>query len=377
MAISTTVLNCFQDSVQTKLGSDTPIFLGLNMQAITNSAGWTTFLAQLDLAISHGINLVSVYLPDTTVSSLQTLNTQLGSRNVRIILRFYFTADSTLSDSWLATQQAAITALVQNVGIYLPNKVIGYQVEALDGGEWFLLSADTNPSLSTVNAARVSYVQTQLASTIKTATNRSALVLFNAGYLYDLAYLNGSTHANFSTILTCPDIDAIVAPYDYAYARTVGSPFLPQGPMDAPLLHNKMWITEDDTRTSLAAPGTSYLYSTSQAQDVAFMNRNVTAAINHRTGLYVFDLDNDGWYNASYLWDAIVSARNAASPAQFSTLALLNDITLANSADGTPAYGVVPLAVSNLGSGVYYGIQSDINAGLLNTSNFSIVTSLY
>lgn len=358
-------------------GTTTPIFLGVNPQAIVVDADWNTLLASIDLAAEHGVTLIDLMLTNRTPTFLSLLNTKLGARNVKLLIRFDLdTADSTLSESWLSTQKANINTLVGNVNMFLPNRVIGYRPVAMTGGEWFLRNPDdgvTAPPKSL--AIRVASVQAQLAQTIKIATHGTALVGFNAGYLFTLSYINGDAHAQFQTVLDCPDIDFIVAPYDYIYSRQVNQPFLPQGPMDSPNLHGKVWITEDDTRTSIAAAD-AYKFSTGTADDVSLMTRNVTGAINHNTGLYVFDLFNKGWFNTEAIWNAIDAAKASAVHTNPTTLVLLNDITLAAQPQGTIPYGQIPLAIFNTGGAVRYAIQSDVDAGLVRLSDYTTIVNL-
>lgn len=349
------------------LGSSTPIFIGLNSQAISVDADWTVFLSQLDLALARGINIVDITLANRTPSFITTLNSKLGARQVKILLRFDLdAADPTLSDSWLNTQKANVVQLILDVNQRMPGRVIGYRPTALDGGEWFLVSGST-PTL----AARVAAVQIALAAQIKATAGSTMLVGFNMGYLYALAYLSGSTHINFNTVLASPNIDYIVGPYDYGYARPVNAPFLPQGPMEAAALHGKLYIVEDDTRTSLA-DSDPWKYSTGTADDVSLVTRNIHSAIQHKSGLYLFDLQNKGWFNSSAIWDAVVTAK-AYTPTYSSTIVMIDDTTLPNQ---TPPYGSVPLSVFNQGSNVVYGIKSDVNSGLLDLSLYSSIVNL-
>lgn len=346
----------------------TPIFLGLNQQAIVDEAGWTTFLAELDMAIAHGVNLVDVMLASRNTTNLTNLHNRLGARNVRLLVRYDLeAADATLSDAWLARQRTNVQQLVADVNTFMPGRVIGYRPVALTDGEWFLRPVDPN-----ITAARVAFVQTELAKAIKAITGKSMLVGFNAGYLYALAYLQGSTHLNLSTVLSSPDIDFIVAPYDYQYSRLLSSPFLPPGPIESTLLHDKLWITEDDTRTSLA-DADAFKFSTNTADDVFLMTRNVTSAIQHRSGLYVFDLPNKGWFLSTPIWNAIDAAKAAATQQTFTTLALLDDTILGGQ---SIPFGVTQSNVLNAGSSVTYGLQSDVNSGRLRLSDFSSIINL-
>lgn len=346
----------------------TPIFMGLNQQAFVDEPGWTTFLAEMDLARSHGVTLFDIMLASRSAVNLANVHSRLGSRKVKLLIRFDIeAADATLSDAWLARQVTNVQQMVTDVNANMPGRVIGYRPVSLTDGEWFLRPVDP-----AITAARVAYVQCTLAAAIKSSAGRNMLVGFNAGYLFALAYLQGSTHLAFQTVLNSPDIDYIVGPSDYQYSRLLNAPFLPQGPIQSATAHGKLWITEDDTRTSLAASD-AFKFSTNSADDVALMTRNVTAAIKHGSGLYVFDLPNGGWFQSEAIWAAIDAAKAATHPATFTNLVLIDDTTLGSQ---TIAFGVTQLAVNNQGSNVHYGLVSDVNSGLINLSNFTSVVIL-
>lgn len=369
-----TSLGCSHNpSPLTAFGSDTPIFIGLNQQAIQVEADWVPFLAQLDLAIAHNIDLVSVALINQgSVFGMQELNSRLGSRKVRLLVRFDLdTADSTLSDTWLNAQKTLVATVIGRANTYLPGRVIGYHPMALLSGECFqddFVTADY--------ANRVALMQTELAATIKETAGHATLVGFNMGYLYSLAHHNGGGHQQFETVLSSPNIDFIVAPYDYYYSRQLFQPFLPLGPMDSARLHNKIWITEDDTRTHVADSDPGIKYSTSQADDIAFVTRNVTGAVRHNSGLYLFDLFGKGWFNDNALWDAAIAAQAAARVVRNRTLVLIKDQLLATQPNGTVAFEEFSQAVSDAGEHVEYGIQSDVDNGFLKLSDYDTIIRL-
>ena len=72
------------------------------------------------------------------------------------------------------------------------------------------------------------------------------------------------------------------------------------GPFDAPRAHRKLWIVEDDTRTSFVQPGdrgfTGGAQCNTTACDRQMAKRNMLTAALHGSGKYHFDLVLDGWY---------------------------------------------------------------------------------
>merc|ERR1712216_1059220 len=115
------------------------------------------------------------------------------------------------------------------------------------------------------------------------------LVITFYGYLTELgANLAGSGHLALSQMLRDPNIDAIVSPYKYDQMyRQPSGPMIPMGPFDSPRLFGKLWISEDDTRTSLAfssVGGPKSCYT--RACDHQMMRRNLLTSVLHGSGLY-------------------------------------------------------------------------------------------
>ena len=64
--------------------------------------------------------------------------------------------------------------------------------------------------------------------------------------------LAGGGHLAITEVLNSPDVDAIMSPYQYeTLVRQPAGTLLPHGVFDSPWLHKKLYIVEDDTRTSL------------------------------------------------------------------------------------------------------------------------------
>ena len=92
------------------------------------------------------------------------------------------------------------------------------------------------------------------------------------------------------------------------------------GTFDCGIVHKKLWISEDDSRTSFAKPS-SFTSCTNSTCDVNLLRRNLITTALHGAGIYQFDLSVAGWFgragggqNASTtaaIWDAIASGRKA------------------------------------------------------------------
>ena len=71
-------------------------------------------------------------------------------------------------------------------------------------------------------------------------------------------------------------MDAVASPYLYiAAARDPRGLLVPHGPMAAARSAGKMWILEDDTRTSLTPPGTALRFCNDSRDDANVLRRNM------------------------------------------------------------------------------------------------------
>ena len=93
------------------------------------------------------------------------------------------------------------------------------------------------------------------------------------------------------------------------------------GTFDCGVVHKKLWISEDDSRTSFAKPSI-FTSCTNSSCDQNLLRRNLITTALHGAGIYQFDLTIAGWFgrpgggqNASStagMWSAITAGRNAA-----------------------------------------------------------------
>jgi hypothetical protein len=93
------------------------------------------------------------------------------------------------------------------------------------------------------------------------------------------------------------------------------------GTFDCGVVHKKLWISEDDSRTSFAKPSI-FTSCTNATCDANLLRRNLITTALHGAGIYQFDLTVAGWFgrpgggqNASStaaIWNAIASGRKAA-----------------------------------------------------------------
>jgi hypothetical protein len=84
---------------------------------------------------------------------------------------------------------------------------------------------------------------------------------------------------------------------EYAPApRKPAGRFTSHGPVDSATLHQKMWVSEDDSRTILAPKGSWDQQVNTTAGTVNLLRRNMYSSMLHRQAVYLLDLDSTGWW---------------------------------------------------------------------------------
>ncbi|UCH33591.1 MAG: beta-galactosidase, partial [Armatimonadota bacterium] len=135
------------------------------------------------------------------------------------------------------------------------------------------------------------------ARLIKRETDGRKLSVFFYGYTFELPG-SFSGHYRLQRILACPEVDALVAPYSY-HERLAGGAGNFMSPVDTVTAHGKLWLNEDDTRTSVLdvtqvpADFTSSSVN-ARARDLEettnILERNFAALLEHRAGTWWMDL---------------------------------------------------------------------------------------
>eukprot|EP00947_MAST-08B_sp_MAST-8B-sp1_P001412 g1412.t1 len=184
-----------------------------------------------------------------------------------------------------------------------------------------VFASSSSASFNLFLSQRVQRTISAAAAAAKAAMDGKGIVMAFYGYLNELgdARVAGSGHLGLGDLLKDDAIDGIVSPYKYdmRYRQPVGA-LATMGPMDAPPRRGKMWISEDDTRTSFVAPNVYTSCATTEC-DHQIMRRNLWQSLVHGAGLYQFDLILRGWFgdparrnDTTSLWSAIRDARLTA-----------------------------------------------------------------
>lgn len=145
---------------------------------------------------------------------------------------------------------------------------------------------------------------TDLAGVVKEATGGAALVSACYGYTWEFGH-PWSGHLALRRVLECPDIDILTGPISYAERQPGSSGAMPT-PVDSVLLHGKLWMVEDDTKTHLARGSSAAdpynpRMENRQATE-AVHRRTIGAALAHQHGIAWMDLWGEGWLDSDEIW---------------------------------------------------------------------------
>ena len=148
------------------------------------------------------------------------------------------------------------------------------------------------------------------ARLIKEETGGRKLTQFFFGYTFDLpGSING--HLDVERLVRCPDVDLLVSPITYGDRMTGGAGGF-MSAVDSITAHGKLWINEDDMRTSVM-DRTSITEANGQIAEInrpakdleettSLLERNLASLLMHRAGTWWMDLTAAGAFNDARLW---------------------------------------------------------------------------
>jgi len=152
----------------------------------------------------------------------------------------------------------------------------------------------------------------QFARIIKEETMGRKLVVFFYGYTFELSALLGgpavSGHLALHRLLQCKDVDILCAPISYADREAGGAGGF-MAPVDSVLLHGKLWLNEDDTRTYLSKPEDNYGRADTLAHTLAVHQRNFAHIATRAAACWWMDLMGAGWLDCPEIWQNIAKLR--------------------------------------------------------------------
>jgi len=150
-----------------------------------------------------------------------------------------------------------------------------------------------------------------LARVVKETTKGAALVACNYGYTFEFAHPY-SGHLSLARLLKCPDVDIVCGPPSYRTRLPGGAAPFP-GPIDAVPLAGKLYISEEDFKTTLCKPNEPDEFNPkfeSPAALEAAQLRGIGMALAHTNGVSWVDTWGNGWLNSPSVWQRAGEARS-------------------------------------------------------------------
>ena len=180
-----------------------------------------------------------------------------------------------------------------------------YQPEGAEGDKFVRSSrkqrryVDYHLFLSDATVNRIG----DLAYTVKEASEGWFLVGTSYGYTFEWSH-PASGHLSLGKLLRTPEIDFIAGPPSYRNREPGGSAPFP-GPIDSFALNGKLYISEEDFKTSLSGgrepDDFNPMIKTPQALESVHW-RGAGAALVHGSGVNWMDLWGNGWLKTSSIW---------------------------------------------------------------------------
>lgn len=162
--------------------------------------------------------------------------------------------------------------------------------------------------LSDVTVQRIG----DLAYAVKEASEGYFTVGVSYGYTFEWSH-PASGHLSLGKLLRTPEIDFIAGPPSYRSREAGGSAPFP-GPIDSFALNGKLYISEEDFKTSLSVghepDDFNPVIKTPQALESVHW-RGAGAALAHGSGIAWMDLWGNGWLKTPTIWHRGSEVRSA------------------------------------------------------------------
>ena len=148
------------------------------------------------------------------------------------------------------------------------------------------------------------------AKLVKRETGGKKLSVFCYGYTFDLPG-SFSGHLRLQRALECAEIDIMMGPYSYL-DRFVGGAMNCMSLTDTIAAHGKLWLNEDDMRTSLMdseliSPDWGLFQERAKDlhETINFLERNFAHVLAHRSATWWTDLAAVGTFNHPAVWEML------------------------------------------------------------------------
>lgn len=189
-----------------------------------------------------------------------------------------------------------------------------YQPEGSDGDRFVRSSrkqrryVDYHLFLSDATVQRIG----DLAYAAKETSEGYFLIGVSYGYTFEWSHPS-SGHLSLGKLLRTPEIDFIAGPPSYRTREPGGTAPFP-GPIDSFALNGKLFISEEDFKTSLSGghepDDFNPVIKTPQALESVHW-RGAGAALAHGSGVSWMDLWGTGWLKTASIWDRAATIQKA------------------------------------------------------------------
>jgi hypothetical protein len=149
----------------------------------------------------------------------------------------------------------------------------------------------------------------RLCKSVKQTWRDGCIVGLFYGYFFNVFGRNAEFgHLRLDSLLNCPYIDYMAGPQSYNdFSRAMGGSGQSRSVSDALRLHGKLFLDENDTKSSLLRHSDKGVDSLIKA-DIAIVRRNIAQPFTHGTGSWFYDFGpqlKTGWWDHTYIMDDI------------------------------------------------------------------------
>jgi hypothetical protein len=232
---------------------------------------------------------------------------EANQRGFRAWLARKYGSDAALRSAWGAKGAALKTAAIPD---FAPGRFpVGGRAPAARARAFYDLPreqawVDYSAYTSDVTTERI----LDWARIIRKKTEGRRLSMFFYGYTFELPG-SISGHYGLGKVLASADVDLLCSPYSYQ-DRKVGGAGNFMCPIDSIAARGKLWITEDDTRTSildLKNLPEHFAWNKHDCRDLpetlSVLDRNLGSNLVHRAGTWWMDLVARGAFSHKDIWE--------------------------------------------------------------------------
>lgn len=169
----------------------------------------------------------------------------------------------------------------------------------------------------------------QFARAARRITAGEKLLVFFYGYYFEV-YDARTGHFRLNEVLDCPDIDAFTSPVSYGDRNQGGIGAL-MSPADTIMGHGKLWIVENDIRSTVIVRRLGPKYDWIPMVDTVehycqVMVREMGQMLTRGLGCWYMDLLSEGWQYHPLIWKEIQSLQDVYRRVQDRLLPLAPDV---------------------------------------------------